>query len=308
MTTLIALLLSTQDVAWKTSWPDALKEAKASGKMAVLYFTNAGVKDCVRFESEALQNTGVVLALKAFVCAKIDPEGPDADNKLWQDHGGPRLPMTFVYDPEGKRLVGINTLNATNYAGLLNAAKPAYFDKIKPAKDSLASNPAQADKLVMLGEAYLALDNSAESGKNYDAAVEILAKKGDSAGALKILENQVATFYAKKWYGPARNACKKILELDPSDTTKVCSMASWVLGMADCDDRKWNDAISGLTSACAKYKDSKILDKMMFTLASAYMYSGDKASAIRTFEEIVLKFPESDSVNIARTQIEKLKK
>ena len=310
MTTLVllTLLAPVQEVAWKKTWPEAQKEAKAQGKLAVLYFFNAGVKDCARFESETLTNTGVIRALQQHVCARIDPEGPDLDNKLWQDHKMPRLPITYVYDPEGKRLLTINTLNAKNYMSALDAVKPAYFDKIKPAREALAKDPNQPDKVLLLAEAYYALDDRAESGKYYDQAVEMTTKKGDSATALKTLEKQLSSFYEKKWYADARNGSRKLLELDPSDGTKLGAFAAWMIGMADCDERKWNDAISGMTAACAKYKDAKILDKMMFTLGSAYMYAKDNANAVRVFEEIVIKFPDSETVNIARTQIEKLKK
>ena len=78
--------------------------------------------------------------------------------------------------------------------------------------------------------------------------------------------------------------------------------------MADCAEGKWQDAIRGMTAACDKYKDSDILDKMIFTLGSAYMYAKDNANAIATFEKLVEKFPDSESAEIARIQLDKLKK
>ena len=302
--------LVPQDIPWKAKWSEALKEAKASKKLAILVFFNKGVKDCKTFESDALANSDVVSSLKQHVCAKIDPEGPDEDNKLWQEHGAPRLPMTFVYDPEGKRLTEIGTINAKYYASQLDAAGSAYFNKIVPARESLAKDPNQPEKLAMLGEAYAQLNVGSESAGYYTKAVDLLEKKGDKEGALKILESQLATYHGKKprWNKESRAACKKIAEIDPSNQSKLRPFAAWVTAMADCEERKWNDAISSLGPAVNQYKESPLIDKMKFTLASAYMYSNDKAGAIRIFEDIVLTGKDEETVNVARTQVEKLKK
>src|SRR6185295_944214 len=121
-------------------------------------------------------------------------------------HGQARPPMTYVYDPDGKMLTTITALKAEYYAGALAAAKPAYFDKIQPAREALARDPNQADKLVMLGEAYVKLNNNAESAAAYAKAVDVLVKKNDKAGALKVLEEQLNTYYTVKWYVAAKEA------------------------------------------------------------------------------------------------------
>lgn len=308
VTLVLGLVLLPQDVKWKTSWPDALKEAKSSGKLAVLVFFNKGLKDCQRFEADTLPNASVVSALQQHVCAKIDPDGTDEDNALWQKHGQVRPPMTYVYDPDGKLLTSISALKADIYAGALAAAKPAYFDKIKPAREALSRDPNQPDKLVMLGEAYEKLNNPAESAQAYGSAVEILSKKGDKSGALKILEAQLSSYYDLKWYVPARACCQRIAELDPADASKLNAKAAWIIGMADCKEAKWQNAITGMRAACDRYKDAPNLDQMLFTLGSAYMYSRDKESAIAVFEEIVKKFPNSETRNIAQIQLDKLRK
>jgi tetratricopeptide (TPR) repeat protein len=307
---LVLVLLARQD--WKRSWPEALKEAKAQKKLAVLVFTAKGIKDVDRFEKETLTNSDVATALKRHVCCMLDAEGTDEDNRLWQQLGSARPPMTYVFDPEGKLLTSISALNPKYYAPALEAAGPAYLTKIAPAREALARDPNQPDKLAMLGEAYVALDNPAESLGYFTKASAALEHKGDKAGTLRILATQMDKFYEKKWYSQARACCRKILELDPGNDTKLCPMATWVIGMADCADRKWPDAISGLTEGIGKYKDAKyqdrpIRDKMMFTLGSAYMYARDNSNAIRVFEEIILKGSDEDTVNLARTQAEKLR-
>ena len=303
----VAALLPAQDVAWKTSWKETLKEAKAQNKLAVLLFYNKGVRDCKLYDEKTLASSDVVNALRGAVCAKIDPEGPDDDNKLWQDLGQARLPMTYVFDPDGKLLASIGTLNPTNYAGTLNAAGPAYFNKIKPAREALAKDPEQPEKWASLGDAYVKLDAPDESGKSFDRAVEIYLKKGDKASALKVLSTQLDTFYEAKWYAPARNCCKKIQELDPSNETKLCARAAWVQGMGECKEQKWSEAIAVLKPACEKYKDSDLAAQMMFSLASAYMYSRDKDTALALFEEIVKKFPGTETATISQTQATKLR-
>jgi tetratricopeptide (TPR) repeat protein len=304
----LALSLSPQDVKWKTSWAEALKEAKTSRKLAILVFFSPKVKDCKRYENETLASPAVISALQQHVCAKIDPEGTDDDNKLWQDHKMPGPPMTYVYDPDGKLLTSISALKPEYYAGALAAAGPAYFKQIVPAREALAKDPNQADKLAILGEAYQKLDNKTDSASAYGKAVEILTKKGDKAGALKLLESQLETYYGAKWFVLAKDACKKIAELDPADGSKLGAKAAWVLGMAACDERKYPDAVSIMKPACERFKDSPILDKMMFTLASGYMYSRDNENAIAVFEEIIKKFPTTDTANISKIQVEKLRK
>jgi TolA-binding protein len=46
---------------------------------------------------------------------------------------------------------------------------------------------------------------------------------------------------------------------------------------------------------------------MMFTLASAYMYSGDKPTAVQVFEAIIKEYPDSDTAKLAETQAGKIK-
>ena len=59
--------------------------------------------------------------------------------------------------------------------------------------------------------------------------------------------------------------------------------------------------------ACERYKDSPLMDKMLFTLGAGYMYSGDTQSAIATFDEISKRFPTSETANIAKIQADKLR-
>ncbi len=302
------LLLSAQDVQWKTNWKETLAEAKKNNKLAVLVFFNIGVKDCKRFDADTLPNDDVKAALNRHICAKIDPEGTDDDNKLWQEHKMPTPPMTYVYDPEGRMLTNITALNPKRYAEALDAAGPAYFKKIQPALAALAGNAEAADQHALLGEAYADLDNRVESPKAYDRAVELFEKKGDTSSALRVLSGQLTRYYERKWYGAARKCCLAIGRLDPSNGQKLGAMAAWVFGMADCEDRKWNDAISGLSAACDKFKGCDIEDKIMFSLGAAYMYAGQKEQAIKTFDSIVAKFPDSESAKLAEIQATKLRK
>ncbi|HUR38153.1 MAG TPA: tetratricopeptide repeat protein [Planctomycetota bacterium] len=305
---ILALSLAPQDIKWKTNWPEALKEAKASKKLAILIFVNNGLKDSVKFEAETLPNASVISALQQHVCAKIDPDAKDDDNALWQKLGQARPPMTYVFDPEGKLLTTVSALKADFYAGAIASAGPAYFNKIQPAREALARDPNQADKLQMLGEAYEKLNNPEESSASYGKAVEVLTKKGDKAGALKILEAQMNSYYEMKWYVPARQACVKLAELDPADSSKQGAKAAWIIGMADCKEMKWQNAITGMKAACDRFKDAPNMDQMLFTLGSAYMYARDKENAIAIYEEIVKKYPNSETRNIAQIQIDKLRK
>src|SRR5882672_12527 len=304
----LALCLTPQDIKWKASWAEAQKDAKASKKLAILIFVNIGLKDSVKFEAETLPTASVVSALQAHVCAKIDPDVKDEDNALWQKLGQARPPMTYVFDPEGKLLTTVSALKADYYAGAIASAGPAYFNKIAPAREALARDPNQPDKLVMLGEAYEKLNNPEESSASYTKAIDHLVKKGDKAGALKIIENQLKSYYDMKWYVPARSSCMKVAELDPADSGKLGAQAAWIIGMADCKEAKWQNAITGMRAACDRFKDAPNMDQMLFTLGSAYMYARDNANAIAIYEEIVKKYPNSETRNIAQIQIDKLRK
>src|SRR6185295_9704241 len=305
---LLSLLLTPQDIKWRANWTEALKEAKASKKLVILVFFNKGFKDCLKFEAETLPNAAVVSALQQHVCVKIDPEGTDEENALWQKFGQARPPMTYVCDPDGKLLTPVSALKAEYFAAPIASAGSAYFNKIQPAREALAKDPNQADKLVMMGEAYEKLNNPDESAAAYNKAVDVLIKKGDKAGALKLIEGQMKSYYEAKWYVQARASCQKVSDLDPADATKLGAQAAWIIGMADCKEAKWQNAITGMKAACARYKDAPNMDQMLFTLGSAYMYARDKENAIATFEEIVKKYPNSETKNIAQIQIDKLRK
>jgi TolA-binding protein len=73
-------------------------------------------------------------------------------------------------------------------------------------------------------------------------------------------------------------------------------------------ETKWQNAITGMRAACDRYKDAPNLDQMLFTLGSAYMYARDNANAIAIFEEIVKKYPDSETANICKIQLDKLRK
>ncbi len=305
---LLSLLLAPQEIKYRTNWNEALKEAKASKKLVILMFVNKNLKDSVRFETETLTNASVVSALQQHICIKIDPEGTDEENALWQKFGQARPPMSYVCDPDGKLLTPVSALKAEYFAAPIASAGSAYFNKIQPAREALARDPNQADKLVMMGEAYEKLNNPDESAAAYNKAVDVLIKKGDKAGALKLIEGQLKSYYDAKWYVQARASCMKVSELDPADSSKLGAQAAWIIGMADCKEAKWQNAITGMRAACDKYKDAPNMDQMLFTLGSAYMYARDNANAIAIFEEIVKKYPNSETKNIAQIQIDKLSK
>jgi tetratricopeptide (TPR) repeat protein len=297
-----------EPVAWKTKWPEALAEAKKSNKCALLFFFNDGVKRSKSFETETLGNDKVLAAMRQYVCARIDPEGPDEDNMLWQKHQMPPLPMTYIYDPGGTQLASVRATEAEAYAKALDTIAPVYAHQVGPAREALAKDPDQPDALAKLASAYLLLDNPVESAKCYTKAADVLVKKGDKAKALAMLTEQLEKYYEQKWYVPARDCCKKLAELDPGNETKLVPKAIWVQGMADCTEGKWNDAIAVLKPACDKYKDSDLRAKMMFSLASAYMYGGNKATAADIFDAIIKEYPDTDTARIAATQVSKIRK
>jgi tetratricopeptide (TPR) repeat protein len=294
------------EAAWKPHWPEAQAEAKKENKCLLLLYFNGGMKDCKRFETDTLSDGKVQAQLRQYVCAKIDPEGSDDDNKLWQQHKMPMPPMTLVFEPDGKPLAEVRSLNPKIYAEALENIAPAYFNRIVPAREALAKEADQPEALVKLGEAYVMLDNPADSAKYFAKAVDGLAKK-DKDRALKLLGDQLEQYYSRKWYVPARDCCRKIAELDSADASKLNAKAAWVLGMADCTEGRWNDAIAGLKAACERFKDSPLLDKMMFSLASAHMYAKDKQAALAVFEAIIKKFPDSETAQLAETQANKLR-
>ncbi|HKS16794.1 MAG TPA: thioredoxin family protein [Planctomycetota bacterium] len=306
-TLLLLPLLARQEVAWKSDFKAALKEAAGSKKLVVLVFQTKDRKNCVRFENEALKDPGVIAALGKYICVRVNPEGTDDDNKLWQDQGSPMPPATVILEPDGKQLAAVTPLNPKVYGPLLNDIAPAYVEKIVPAREQLAKDPKHAGANRTLGEAYLVLDNSKASAKHYAAAAEAMVGGGDKTGALQLLVGQLEKYYEKKWYSPARGCCSMIAELDSDNTTKKRPMAAWVLGMASCAEGRWAEAIDGLKSAIEKYKGDELQPKMMFTMASAHMYSKDLQGAITVFETIMKDYPGTETADISQVQAEKLR-
>ncbi len=296
------------DITFEKSWPEALKKGKEKNGLVLLYFSNDGVKDCKRFAEETLTKPAVAAAFKGFVVARIDPEGPDEDNFLWQKHGSPGLPILFIYDGDGAQLASVLHLGAEYVTATLGAAPRVYRDKISPGRAALAKNPEDIDALRGLGEAFAALENDAAAGENFTKAIDLLEKKGDSNGAIELMQKMFEAFMEKKWYKALKPVVKRLSDIDPLNRSGLGAKAAWVEGLAACEERKWQDAIDVLKPACEKYTDVDFLDKMMFSLASAYMYSKDKDTALKVFEEIVAKFPESETANIAKIQVDKLKR
>lgn len=305
---ILIALFAGQDIAWKTDWAGTLKEAAGSNKLVVLAFISKDRKNCARFRDETLAGPGVAAALSKYLCVRMDPEGTDDENRLWQAHGSPMPPITLIFEPDGKKLAAVGTLNPKLYSESLFAIAPAYFEKIVPAREALAKDPNQPDKLADLGDAYIRLNNAAESALNYQKAADLLASRGDKPAALRILGGQLEAFYEKKWYVPARACCAKILELDPENGTKLRPKAAWIVGMAACDEGKWKEAIEVLADACEKHKDSDLLDRMLFSLGSAYMYDDNKEKALATFDRIVRDFFDSEAARLAKIQADKLRK
>ncbi len=304
---LLLPLLARQEINWRTDFKGTLKEAAAAKKLVALVFQSKDRKNCLRFQNETLADPQVVAALGNYLCVRVNPEGTDDENRLWQEQGSPMPPMTIVFEPDGKVLTAVTPLNPKVYGPLLADIVPAYFEKIVPSREALAKDPKQPGPHRTLGEAWFVMDKSGDSARHFAAAAELLVSKGDKAGALDLLLAQLDKYYEKKWYSPARHCCSMIADLDPDNATKKRPMAAWVQGMASCAEARWGEAIDGLKAACEKYKDSDLLPKMMFTLASAHMYSKDLDTAITVFETIVKDFPETETAEISKVQAEKLR-
>lgn len=307
---LLLVMLAPQDVAWRTNWKETLAEAKKSNKLALLVFWNAGVKNWKQFEADTLSDANTKQQLGKFICCKIDPEGTDDENKLWQEHKSCSIPTTFVYDPEGKMLTTVTALNTKIYWQALAEATPAYFEKILPARQALAKDPNQPEKLAMLGDAYAKLNVPAESKSAYDKAAETAVAKGDKAGAIRILVQQLDQYYelGKMWYASTRTCAGKLIELDGSNSTKKCHLAAFVLCMADYSEAKWQEAIAGLRAATVKYPDNDLLDKMYLSLGAAHGYAKEYDKAREAYETVMKKFVGSDSAKLAEIQLGKLPK
>lgn len=304
---LLLFVFARQEVAWKTDWKATLKEAATSKKLVALVFQSKDRKACLRFQNETLADAGVVAALGKYLCVRVNPEGTDDENRLWQEHGSPMPPMTIVFEPDGKQLVAVTPLNPKVYGPMLSNIVPAYFDKILPSRAALAKDPRDPAANRTLGEAYMVLDNSKESPKHFMIAAEALVAKGDKKGALDMLLSQLDQYYDKKWYSPARTCCSLIADLDPDNGTKKRPLAAWVLGMASCSEGRWAEAVDGLKAACEKYKDSDLLPQMMFSLASAYYGAKDIDTAITVYETIMKDHPETEAAKLSEIQASKLR-
>jgi len=300
---LLLPLLAGQEIAWKSDWKGTLKEAAASKKLVVLVFQTKDRENCLRFQNEVLADANVVAALGKYLCVRINPLGTDDENRVWQELGMPTPPLTIVFEPDGKRLTVVSTLKPKGYGALLGAIVPAYFDRIVPAREALAKDPNQAGPLATLGEAYYSIDIAPESARHYAATVDLLLKT-DKAKALDVLGSQLDKYYEKKWYVPSRGCCTKIAELDPENKSGKRPLAAWMLGMSCCSDKRWAEAIDGLKDACEKYKESPLLPKMMFSLASAYLGAKDLDTAITIYETIVKEYKEKDAETAELSQIQ----
>ena len=299
---LLTPLIAPQEIAWKSDWKATLKEAATSKKLVVLVFQSKDRKACLRFEKETLGDPAVQAALAKYLCVRINPEGTDDENKLWQEQGSPMPPMTLIFEPEGKLLCSVTPLNPKVYGPMMQNIHPAYFEQILPARSALATNANDAAAHRTMGEAYLLMDLSTESSKYFAAAADLMSGNGDKAGALKMLCTQLDKYYEKKWYSPGRGCCSRIAELDPNNTSGKRPLAAWMLGMASCSERRWGEAIDGLKDACERYKDSDLLPKMMFSLASAYLGAKDFDNAITLYETIVKDFKEKDPETVELSQ------
>ena len=304
---LLAPQETAKETAWKSDLKATVKEAAASKKLVVLVFQSKDRKNCLRFQNETLADANVMAALGKYLCVRINPEGTDDENRLWQDYKMPTPPMTFVLEPDGKQLCAVTALNPKVYGPMLHDIVPAYFEKIVPSREALAKDANQPGPHRALGEAYMTLDNSTDSAKHFGAAADLMAGKGEKAMALELLSKQIDIYKEKMWYSPARGCCSRIADLDPDNKSGKRPMAAWVLGMASCNEGRWGEAIDGLKEACVKYKDSDLLPKMMFTLGSAHMYAKDIDAAITVFETIVKNYEGTETADIARVQAEKLR-
>ena len=304
---ILAPLLARQDVAWKTDFKAAIKEAAASKKLVALVYTTKDRKNCLRFQNETLPDPGVIAALGKYICVKVDPLGTDDENKLWQSHNSPMPPMTIIFEPDGKELSPVTALNPKVYGPMLAEIVPAYFDKIVPAREAIKTDPKQAAANKSLGEAYMVLDNSKDSAKHFQVAAESLVDFGKKPAAIELLLFQLDKYYEKKWYGPARACCSMLEDLDPDNATKKRALAAWVLGMASCAEGRWAEAVDGLKASCEKYKTDELHPKMMFSLASAYYGAKDLDNAITVYETIVKDYPNTETAELSQLQATKLR-
>jgi hypothetical protein len=165
---IVVLLTSPLRTSSGTSWPGRPPEARPL-KNCGPGLLQQGPRGLPKFEA-GQHRTRRSSPLQQHVCAKIDQGGRGTTPSA-------KLPAKRLaaddarHDPDGKLHVDLGA-QGRHLRGHSRRAKPAYFDKILPAREALARDASQADKLVTR-RAYVKLNNDAEGGGSYGKAVDI---------------------------------------------------------------------------------------------------------------------------------------
>jgi len=158
------------EIRWARSWEDAQTQARASNKLIMIDFFTDWCGWCKRLDAETLRHESVVKAAEAVVSVKVNAEKEGVE--LARRFGVRGFPTVLFVDAEGAvagRIVGFRPAPAffEAFQGVLKDQR-----RLPDLRRALASAPN--DRAL----------NAELSG--------LLARRGDTAGAVKHLEAAVA--------------------------------------------------------------------------------------------------------------------
>jgi len=298
-------------VEWRKDYEAARKEARATGRLILLHFYQAGRPLCQAMDEETFAHAEVArIAGERFVSVRVDVEArPDLFEGTIGGRGGL---ATCVADGEGDVISALHGYAGPKAFLLFLEKAQAGHAALKSARDDAASAPGNLAKLFALAEAYRISDSPRRSEECYRKVIE-------QAMFLSILDEATTRAFA---LSHERLARLKILRgrnlearehlvgarrLDPTGRFGSVDRLLLTEALTFAVERKHADAARVLQDALKRFPSSGETDHMLFALGFVLHEGGQDKPALDALETAARRFPESPWLPALREQIEHIR-
>jgi thioredoxin-related protein len=286
-----------------------------------------------RFPTSRLIMAGILLVLGALLagsCAKHEKMETmptainfitDYDSALAAGQEKGQKVLIDFYAPWCQWCKRLDTVTYTD-SSVIALSRSIVFAKIDAEKDTLTARKygVSAFPMIVLMDndgteidrigGYLPPDEFLKTVKDYLQDIGTLSdylRMADTNATIEVNYILAEKYDNRSEYDEARSYYEKVIAADPDKKDTLTAQAMLAIGNMLVSKKEYENSIQQYAKVINSFKDYDIVRSAEFGTAYAYRKLGDTATAIKTYENFLKKYPDSPDSATIRNQIEKLK-